>query len=288
MTMKAIELVGKFVATLAFEEIPSPVVLKAKRSMMDCLGVSLAASQEPCLDILRSFIRTMGGHPHSSLLGNDFRTSPAWASLYNGTMAHALDFDDGSGLHIPLHPTAPVLPGVVALGESVGASGKSVLEAYIAGVEVECKLARGCSRKSYDLGWHATGVFGTMGAAVGSAKLLRLEPHQVNTALGIALSLAGGSRQNFGTMVKPLHAGMAAMHGVVSALLAKDGYTASDGALDGFAGFSKLFDGEHLVEECSSLGTEYNYLTSYRRHPLKENSVWSSCWPRPVSLERCN
>ena len=172
--MKIIEWVGHFISTLDFEDIPSLVISEAKKAMVDCIGVSIAAVREPCLNILRPLIQRMGGEPCSALLGTNIHTSPPWAALYNGTMAHALDFDDGGGLHIPLHPSVPVLPAVIALGESVGANGKRVLEAYICGVEVECALARGCSRASYDLGWHATGVFGTMGAAAGSAKLLGL------------------------------------------------------------------------------------------------------------------
>lgn len=261
--MKTVELVGNFISTLAYKDIPSLAILEAKRAIVDCIGVSIAAIREPCLDILRSLVQKMGGYPSSTLLGTNIRTSPSWAALYNGTMAHALDYDDGAGLHIPLHPSVPVLPAVVALGEFVGANGKRVLEAYIGGVEVECRLARGCSRESYDLGWHATGVFGTMGAAAGSAKLLGLKANQVNTALGIALSLVGGSRQNFGTMVKPLHAGMAAMNGVLSALLAQDGYTASDGALDGSAGFGRLFGGKNLAEECSALGKAYHLANGF-------------------------
>ena len=258
-----IELIGNFISTLAYEDIPSSVILEAKRAIVDCIGVSIAAIREPCLDILRSLVQRMGGHPSSTLLGTNIRTSPSWAALYNGTMAHALDFDDGAGLHIPLHPSAPVFPAVVALGEFVGANGRRVLEAYIGGTEVECRLARGCSRESYDLGWHATGVFGTMGAAVGSAKVLGLEDSQVNTAVGIALSLLGGSRQNFGTMVKPLHAGVAAMNGVLSALLAQDGYTASDGALDGPVGFGRLFGGKNLAEECIALGKSYHLANGF-------------------------
>lgn len=256
--MRAVELVGSFISTLKYENIPPLVILEAKKAMIDCIGVSIAAINEPCLNILRLLVQRMGGHPCSALLATNIRTSPSWAALYNGTMAHALDFDDSAGLHIPLHPSAPVLPAVVALGEFVGADGKRVLEAYIGGVEVECKLAKGCSRESYDLGWHATGVFGTMGAAAGCAKLLGLGSSQANHTLGIALSLAGGSRQNFGTMVKPLHAGMAAMNGVLSSLLAQDGYIASEDALDGPTGFGSLFSGKNLAEECSNLGKPFH------------------------------
>ncbi|MFB3885862.1 MAG: MmgE/PrpD family protein [Thermodesulfobacteriota bacterium] len=267
--MKIIERVSHFISTLELEQVPSSVILEAKKAMADCIGVSIAAAREPCLSILRPLIQRMGGEPRSTLWGTAIRTSPSWAALYNGTMAHALDFDDGGGLHIPLHPSVPVLPAVIALGEFIGANGKRVLEAYICGVEVECALARGCSRASYDSGWHATGVFGTMGAAAGSAKLLGLGAGQASDALGIALSQVGGSRQNFGTMVKPLHAGRAAMNGILSALLAQDGFTASDGALDGPLGFGKLFDGKNLAEECGTLGKSYYFAkgVSIKKYP---------------------
>src|SRR5208282_2269185 len=237
--MKALEFVSSFIAESSYGEIPAQVLGEAKKAMIDCLGVSLAATQEPCLSIVRSFIETMGGEPRSTLWGTRFRTSPAWAALYNGTMAHALDFDDGSGLHIPLHPSVPVLPSVIAMGEFFARSGLEVLGAFVCGTEVECKLARGSTRASYDAGWHATGVFGTMGAAAAASRLAGLNRTQAAAALGVALSRASGSRQNFGTMVKPLHAGTAAMNGIISAFLARDGYTASDGALDGPFGFGK-------------------------------------------------
>ncbi|MFH1125471.1 MAG: MmgE/PrpD family protein, partial [Pseudomonadota bacterium] len=177
--MKTEDMVSHFVSDLRYENIPPPVILEAKKAIIDCLGVSIAAFREPCLDILLSFVQKMGGQPSSTLLGTHVRTSPTWAALYNGTMAHALDFDDGAGLHIPLHPSVPVLPAVIALGEYLGTTGKEVLEAYITGMEVECKLAQGCSRESYEAGWHATGIFGTMGAAAASARLLGLQPVEI-------------------------------------------------------------------------------------------------------------
>ncbi len=261
--MNALESVTGFITGLRLDEIPSPVLAEARKAIIDCIGVSLAARREPALSILASFIGNMGGEPRATLWGTRSRTSPVWAALYNGTMAHALDFDDGSGLHIPLHPTAPVLPAVIALGEFFRGSGALLVEAFVAGTEVECKLARGSSRASYDAGWHATGVFGTMGAAAAAAKLAGLDPVQAGNALGAALSHASGSRQNFGTMVKPLHAGSAAMNGVMSALLAGDGFTASGGALDGPFGFGKLFGGKTVLEECGRLGRPFHLASGF-------------------------
>jgi 2-methylcitrate dehydratase PrpD len=267
--MKTEEMVGRFVSDLRYENIPPPVILEAKKAIIDCLGVSIAAFREPCLDILFSFIEKMGGRPSSTLFGTNVRTSPAWAALYNGTMAHALDFDDGAGLHIPLHPSVSVLPAVIALGEFVGAKGRQILEAFITGEEVECKLAQGCSREAYELGWHATGVFGTMGATAASAKLLDLSAGRVPEVLGIALSLLGGVRQNFGTMVKPLHAGTAAMNGIMSALLGRDGYTATDAALEGSKGFGRIFGGKDLAEQCRTLGRPFHLVrgVSIKKYP---------------------
>jgi 2-methylcitrate dehydratase PrpD len=261
--MKPLEAVSNFIANSRYREIPDPVLAEARKAIIDCIGVSLAATREPCLSILRSFIEKMGGEPRSLLWGTHTRTSPVWAALYNGTMAHALDFDDGAGLPIPLHPSVPILPAVIALGEYLGAGGAQVLEAYILGTEVECKLARGCSRQSYDDGWHATGVFGTMGAAAAACKLLSLDEARIGNALGIALSHTGGSRQNFGTMVKPLHAGTAAKNGILSGLLAEEGYTGSKGALDGPLGFGRLFGGQTLEEELNALGKPFHLFNGF-------------------------
>ncbi len=142
------------------------------------------------------------------------------------------------------HPSVPLLPAVLALGEKLDSSGSEVIDAFVLGFEVECKLGRVIGAPHYALGWHATSTLGTLGAAAACARLLRLDADQTQTALGIAASLASGVRQNFGTMTKPLHAGWAAHNGVIAATLAGRGFTADSAALEGESGLLSAASGD--------------------------------------------
>ena len=126
----------------------------------------------------------------------------------------------------------PSSPAVVALGEKLGSSGREVIDAFVLGFEVQCKVGRMISGPHYELGWHPTSTFGTLGAAAACARLMRLDANQTQAALGVAASLASGARRNFGSMTKPLHAGWAARNGVVAAELASRGFTADAEALE--------------------------------------------------------
>jgi len=189
----------------------------------------------------------MGGLPRASVIGNDFKTSPYLAALVNGTIGHALDYDD---LAISLigHPSVFLVPAILAVGESIDASGEDILAAYVVSYETVCCIARPVLQSHYVQGWHSTATFGTLGAVIAVAWLLKLNIHQVRMALGIAASLAGGLRQNFGTMTKPLHAGKAAANGVQAALLAQRGFTADDNIIEAPLGFAKVFGHREEVD----------------------------------------
>lgn len=158
------------------------------------------------------------------------------AALVNGTAAHALDYDDISWT-LYGHPSVAILPALLAVAEAENSSSADLLDAYTVGVEVAAKLGHWANPALYLRGWHATAALGVLGAASGVARLLRLPAAGIVNALGIAASHAAGLRENFGTMVKPLHAGRAAEAGLLSAMLAKEGFTASEHALDGRFGF---------------------------------------------------
>jgi 2-methylcitrate dehydratase PrpD len=146
------------------------------------------------------------------------------------------------------HPSAPLLPAVLAVGEKAGGSGRDLLTAFVLGFEVEARLGRAIGEAHYALGWHATSTLGTLGAVAACARLLNLDVGGTKTALGIAASLASGLQQNFGTMTKPLHAGWAARNGVVAAELASRGFTADPRALEGESGFLRAMSGGSEVD----------------------------------------
>jgi len=165
---------------------------------------------------------------------------------------HALDFDDVSA-SVEGHPSVVVLPAALAAAELVEASGRDLLEAYAIGVEVMSKLGLAIGPAHYQAGWHATSTLGTLGAAVAAGRLLGLDADRLQMAIAIAVSEASGSRQNFGTMTKPFHAGHAARCGVHAARLASRGMTASPAALEGPLGYFALFAlGEGRVAQVAS------------------------------------
>ena len=135
------------------------------------------------------------------------------------------------------HPSAPVLSAALAAGELALADGRALVHAFLLGFEVETTMAEVMNPPHYEKGFHATGTLGTMGAAAAAARLLGLDAAQTRTALAVAASQASGLKENFGTMTKPFHAGHAARSGVLSALLARDGFTASEQAIEGPQGY---------------------------------------------------
>ena len=234
------ETIAEFVAGTKAGNIPPEALSKAKEHVVDTLAVAFASSNSALSGILREMVGG-SGEAESSLWTGTGRSTAADAAWVNGTLAHALDFDDGGVALTPMHPSAPVLPAVLALAEARNLSGMEALSAYVVGVEVECKLASLISLEHYGRGWHATAILGTLGSALASAWLLRLPPAKVRHALGIAASMAGGLQSNFGTMTKPLHAGQAARNGVVAALLAEKGFTANQSTLEAGKGMSEVF-----------------------------------------------
>jgi len=244
--MEATERIAHFVAETRLETLSAEVVTAAKRAVLDTLGVTLAgAAEEGSRLLLDSLSATADAGP-AHIFGTDLRASASQAALANGALGHALDFDDVN-VNMRGHPSVPVLPAVLAVAEAAeaaeaaGSDGGAVLSAFVVGFEVECKLGRALGASSYARGWHATSVAGALGAAAACANLLRLDAARTRNALGIASSMACGTRQNFGTMTKPLHAGLAARAGVEAADLAARGFTAAPDILEAPMGFGVLF-----------------------------------------------
>ena len=251
-----------FAAELKFESIPREALGWAKWGILDCTGVAIAGAATALGAIIENYVNFIGGRPHARVLGMNVSTSAPESALANGALSHALDFDDVGGFG---HPTAVLAPVIYALADLVHPSGREALVAYVAGFEVGTCLANRSmfgkiDARSWHLGWHPTGPYGAVGAACTAARLLRLNRDQTMHAIGIAASEAGGIQKNFGSMTKPLHAGLAARNGVVAALLAQRGFTADRDALGGEQGFLRAFRGPGNYEEeivCAKLGKEF-------------------------------
>ena len=224
------------VSSADFDEMPLEAKEVAKQALMDFIGVTLAGSTEPLTRILREEAGEQGGHAQASIIGAGERTSTTQAALINGAAGHAHDYDD---VHTAMsgHPTVPVAPAVLALGEQLNASGRDLIRAFCTGVDVECILGRYAGPAHYADGWHNTGTIGTFGAAAAAASLLNLDPDKTDQALGIAGTRAAGLKSQFGTMCKPLHAGHAASTGLQSANLAAKGFSSCTDILEATQGF---------------------------------------------------
>jgi 2-methylcitrate dehydratase PrpD len=238
--MGATEELAQFACELKVDSVPAEAFRWAKDAILDCIGVALAGTKEEAGQIATAYVKEAKGRPEAGVFAAGFKTSAADAALANGTLAHALDFDDYTLPNWMGHPTSPLLPAILALGQRKKISGKEMLLAYVIGYEVGGRIGGGVGRGHYECGWHATATLGTMGATAAGARILQLDPARARMALGIASSEASGVRQNFGTMTKPLHVGLASRNGVLAASLAEKGFTADGCTVEGPLGFAKV------------------------------------------------
>ena len=250
--MAATVRLAEFIVKSRWEELPRAAIDAAKRAILDSVGVMLAGSVEPPARILQRVAEIEGGAPLCTVLGTRLRTGAVWAALANGTAGHALDFDD-TNFALLGHPSVPVLAAALAAAELSHADGRALIHAFLLGFEVETTLAEAMNPAHYAHGWHATSTLGTLGAAAAAAKLLGLDPVETRNAFANAASEASGLKENFGTMTKPFHAGHAARSGVLAALLAREGFTGSEIALEGPQGYLRVF-GSQTEDPALALG----------------------------------
>ncbi len=245
--------VAEFVVDTTVAQIPEDVLELGKKSILDGLGLALAGSVGESGTLVLKYLQNLGlQNGGTRVFGSGMKVPSRFAAFANGVFLHADDFDDTQlaaakdrvyGLLV--HPTAPVLPAVLAFSELKGASGSELMHAYHLGVEVECKVAEAISPRHYEDGFHSTGTCGPLGAAAAGGKLLGFDVKQMRGALSIAASQAAGLRENFGTMTKPFHAGHASESGVVAIDLTSLGWTAADQILEAPRGFFHAYGGSY-------------------------------------------
>lgn len=258
---------ARFAESALDADFPDLARRRAVDAITDCVGCQLAGGQEALAAILTKAFpwseEARDGMP-AYLVGHGGYANAADAAWYGGAIAHALDYDD-TNHPAYAHPSAAIWPAILAASSLVEVSGRDLVSAYIAGFELIGKLGRVLNTAHYSHGWHATGTFGSLAAALAAAALMRLSSEKVETSLAIAASSASGIRANFGTMTKPLHAGQAARAGVISALLAREGFTAARDALEHRFGYLSVFDGggQPEVRFMAEPGCELEILTNY-------------------------
>ncbi|HEY4066406.1 MAG TPA: MmgE/PrpD family protein, partial [Burkholderiaceae bacterium] len=258
-SLSASEKSARFIVGFDPARLNAPARHVIARALYDTLVSGIAGANEPPTTKMLAYARVHGAGQGATLwsggrAGGE-KLALEHAALVNGTMAHALDYDDVTS---PLrgHASVAMLPALVALGEQRGSTLRALVDAYAVGFEVAIKLARAIVDDQYAKGWHSTASIASFGATAACAHLLGLDQQATTHAIGIAVSQISGTRQNFGTMSKSFQAGLASVVGLRSALLAQAGFDASRVALDGEHGYTVLYaDGQDIHAQLDTLET---------------------------------
>lgn len=250
---------GQFVAAARWEDYPEPLRHTAKRSLLNGLATGLCSAQDPVVVTLERTLRSFSTSTDAVLIGRRARMDAGSAAFVNAVAINLLDFDD---THLPtiIHPTAPVAAAALALAEWHGLSGRQMLEAFVTGAEVACRIGLGVSPGHYARGWHITSTCGTFGAAAACAKLLDLAAEQTAHAIGIAASLSSGLVENLPTAAKNAGVGNAARNGMFAAMLAQAGEQASPTAIEGPLGWARAAgDTPDIAAMTGELGSRFEF-----------------------------
>lgn len=280
--LAAEEILADFVA--APPVLPEAVRAAGRRSLLNIIGTAIGGSGETAIDLQTGLLAATGVGP-ASLIGRRERTDMLSAAYINAAAANIFDFDD---THIPtvIHPSAPVAPALLALAEARRADGKPVsgtalLEAFVLGVEITCRLGRAAGATHYSRGWHITSTCGVFGATLACGRLLGLSRKALVDALGNALAQCAGSVETLGTMAKSLSVGQAARGGLMAALLAERGYNGPAHPLEGAHGFFALYcDDPQPSELTDGLGETWEILkNTFKPYPcgVVLNPVIEAC-----------
>src|SRR5215469_407029 len=251
--------IARAASQVIFEGLPDEIVELTRQCFLDWLGVTIAGTREPLVQILMDEVNEQGGHPQATLIGRSGKVSTRQAAMVNGAASHALDYDDVNWT-LQGHSSVAIIPGLLSLAEFRGASGRDFIAAFVAGYETACRVGRLVSPSHYQRGFHATSTVGAIGAAAACASLLRLDPDKTAHAFGIAATRAAGLKSMFGTMCKPLHAGSAAENGLLAALLAARGFDSRKDVLECAQGFADTQSDGPSVEAALELPRAGYYL----------------------------
>ena len=266
---------ARFVVETRVSDLPEAVLDGACNAVIDTLGVALAGSLEPVAGIAARWVSALDAKPTVTVWGRRLATSASEAAFANGVASHALDFDD-SHPGARGHASATLVPAALAAGEVARASGREVLAAYALGLEVAGKIGRAFGAGHLQRGWHPTATIGVLGATAAAARLAGLDVDELQRAWGLAASQMSGLVRNFGTMVKPFHAGQAARCGVLSAWLAREGLTADGAIFDGKGGVLDTYrgaDGQPMDELLGRLGRPWEVI-----EPGNYVKRWPCCY----------
>lgn len=268
MTANLTEKVAGFIAHLDYSDFTADAIHAAKESLLDFLGVAIAGFRKQRVNkLLMDYVLQIDRQEESTILGKAQKVSAIHAALINGTSGHCLDLDDGHRQALG-HPGVCVVPAALALGESIGSSGKQLLTAIIAGYEIFIRIGKSMNPAIFSRGFHTTGVCGTLAAAASAAKILSMDQAKTSDTLGIAATQSAGLLIviHSGQMMKPLNAGKAAYNGVLSAILSQSGANGPQNALEDKDGFGQAFAGDwEPAVILDNLGQRFSITESYRK-----------------------
>ncbi|MEM8797808.1 MAG: MmgE/PrpD family protein [Pseudomonadota bacterium] len=233
---------AEFATQTRLQDIPEITRRMAALSLMDWVAVGFAGIDEPVSQSVIAFARDEKGAGDASVFGDEGRYPARMAALVNGTVSHALDYDDTHFLHVG-HPTATAASATFAIAERMGATTDAFLEAFIIAFEAGCRIGDWLGRDHYEAGFHQTATAGAFGAALGAARLLGLSHEECRHVLGLVATRASGLKSQFGTMAKPFNAGIGAANGVEAALLVKSGFISNPLGLECEQGFGPTHHG---------------------------------------------
>ncbi len=259
---------ARFVCKSEWRDVPAAIKNESKRATLNWLGCALGGCRDETVMRLWAAIQDFTGPPQATLLGRGTNTDALTAALVNAVSSNVLDFDD-THLATVVHPTAVVAPALLALAEHRHSSGTEFLHALALGIETACRIGNAVGPAHYENGWHISGSCGVFGAAVAAGKLLGLNAQRMNWAIGIAATSASGLRLQLGSMAKCHNLGNAARSGLQAALLAAQGFTSSERALEAPRGFLRvLADAPDGGAVTRGLGARWEILTlAYKPYP---------------------
>ena len=250
---------SNFVSQATLQNFNDEMIFFSKMSMIDWCGVAYAAKEEPVSKIVTKLIEEEQTKGQSKLISNGQEVSAKSAAFVNGTIGHALDYDDTHFLFTG-HPTASAFPTALALGEELGSSIDEIMLAYMCGVEISTRLGHILGYSHYNKGFHQTATSGAFGATLVASKLLKLNAQQIENALGIVSTRASGLKSQFGTMGKPFHAGIAASNGIEAAKLSKLGFVSCENGIECNQGFLKTHAWDGTIPEAAINGLGKDFL----------------------------
>ncbi|MDE2596690.1 MAG: MmgE/PrpD family protein [Sphingomonadales bacterium] len=266
--------IAQFSATFRLDDVPAPVIQRAKLHILDALGLGLASSTYDFGKVTAAGMAALGGGT-CSVIGRGERLAVRDAALLNAVLMHGLDFDD-THLGSIIHPTCTALPVALSLGEALGASGRDMLSAFLAGAETGIRIGLAIDGGFHHVGYHATGVVSHFASAVTAGRLLGLDAEAIVSAQGVTGSTASGIQVFLeeGAWTKRFHPGWGAVAGITAAYLAQAGFKGPSRPYEGKFGLYDTHLQEHAAgvkhgELTRGLGSEWRFgETALKPYPV--------------------